>query len=405
MSRLKPDLETFAKIKVVGVGGGGSNAVTRMVVDNIKGVDFIIINTDAQDLHHGQAHGKIHIGKNVTRGLGAGMNPELGRQAAEESREEIQDALKGADLVFITCGLGGGTGTGGAPVIAEIARSIGALTVAVITKPFSFEGAQRARLAEEGFANLRESVDALVVIPNDRIFTIIGQDTSFLSSFEMVDDILKQAVQGISDLITMPGIINVDFNDVKAIMQNAGSALMGIGIASGEERAVKAARAAINSPLLEISIDGAKGVLFNVSGGADLGMLEINAAAKVITEAVDQDAKIIFGAVHDPRLKKGEIKMTVIATGFGDFKGIPRNNPQHIIQKPSPAAPAHHTSATDSVRHSSQDKADAQAAQQAVHISAAGDKKQEQKHKPFAPEVTKIPDDGWDIPAFMRRKK
>ncbi len=248
-------------------------------------------------------------------------------------------------------------------------------------------------------------MDALVVIPNDRIFTIIGQDTSFLSSFEMVDDILKQAVQGISDLITMPGIINVDFNDVKAIMQNAGSALMGIGIASGEERAVKAARAAINSPLLEISIDGAKGVLFNVSGGADLGMLEINAAAKVITEAVDQDAKIIFGAVHDPRLKKGEIKMTVIATGFGDFKGIPRNNPQHIIQKPSPAAPAHHTSATDSVRHSSQDKADAQAAQQAVHISAAGDKKQEQKHKPFAPEVTKIPDDGWDIPAFMRRKK
>lgn len=401
MARLKPDLETFAKIKVVGVGGGGNNAITRMVNDKIRGVEFIAINTDAQDLHYAQAQTKIHIGKNITRGLGAGMDPDLGKQAAEESREEIQEVLKGADLVFVTCGLGGGTGTGASPVVADIARSLGALTIAVITKPFTFEGAQRTKLAEEGLVNLKENVDALVVIPNDRIFAIIGEDTSFFNSFEMVDNILKQAVQGISDLITLPGIINVDFNDIKSIMQNAGSALMGIGIASGEERATKAAKAAINSPLLELSIEGARGVLFNISGGTDLGMMEIHQAAKVITDAVDSDARIIFGAVNDPRLKKGELKITVIAAGFGDGRGLGgsslqrKEQPRTISITSTEAAVKKPEEKEVPVRH--------------VPITSAmplAEKKPEQKAKTaFSPEVTKIPDDGWDIPAFIRRKK
>lgn len=309
-------METFAKIKVVGVGGGGGNAISRMVAANIKGVEFLAVNTDAQDLHNCKANEKIHIGKNATRGLGAGMNPEIGRQAAEENREEIQQALKGADMVFITCGLGGGTGTGASPVIAEIAKDLGALTIGVVTRPFSFEGAQRRQLAEEGWAQLKERVDALIVIPNDRILQIIDRNTSLIDAFAKVDDVLRQGVQGISNLITYPGIINVDFADIRAIMQNAGSALMGIGSASGEDRAIVAAKAAINSPLLELSIDGAKGVLFSISGGQDLGMFEVNEAAKVITESIDSDAKIIFGAIHDDKLKKGEIRVTVIATGF-----------------------------------------------------------------------------------------
>jgi len=318
MPQIKPDMETFAKIKVVGVGGGGGNAISRMVAANIKGVEFLAVNTDAQDLHNCKANEKIHIGKNATRGLGAGMNPEIGRQAAEENREEIQQALKGADMVFITCGLGGGTGTGASPVIAEIAKDSGALTIGVVTKPFSFEGAQRRQLAEEGWAQLKERVDALIVIPNDRILQIIDRNTSLIDAFAKVDDVLRQGVQGISNLITYPGIINVDFADIRAIMQNAGSALMGIGSATGEDRAIVAAKAAINSPLLELSIDGAKGVLFSISGGQDLGMLEVNEAAKVITESIDSDAKIIFGAIHDDKLKKGEIKVTVIATGFDE---------------------------------------------------------------------------------------
>ena len=318
MPQIKPDMETFAKIKVVGVGGGGGNAISRMVAANIKGVEFLAVNTDAQDLHNCKANEKIHIGKNATRGLGAGMNPEIGRQAAEENREEIQQALKGADMVFITCGLGGGTGTGASPVIAEIAKDSGALTIGVVTKPFSFEGAQRRQLAEEGWAQLKERVDALIVIPNDRILQIIDRNTSLIDAFAKVDDVLRQGVQGISNLITYPGIINVDFADIRAIMQNAGSALMGIGSATGEDRAIVAAKAAINSPLLELSIGGAKGVLFSISGGQDLGMLEVNEAAKVITESIDSDAKIIFGAIHDDKLKKGEIRVTVIATGFDE---------------------------------------------------------------------------------------
>jgi cell division protein FtsZ len=317
MPEVKPEIETFARIKVIGVGGSGNNAISRMIGGRIKGVDFIAVNTDAQALHHSQATEKIHIGRSLTRGLGAGMNPELGRAAAEESKKDIEKVLKGSDMVFITCGLGGGTGTGAAPVIAEVSREIGALTVAVVTKPFAFEGAERGRIAEEGLEQLKNKVDTIIVIPNERLLQIIDKKTSLIDAFKTVDNILKQAVQGISDLITIPGIVNVDFNDVKTIMKDAGSALMGIGIASGENRAVEAAKAAVNSPLLELSIDGAKGVLFNISGGADLGMIEINEAAKIITSSIAPDAKVIFGAVIDDSIKKGEIKITVIATGFG----------------------------------------------------------------------------------------
>lgn len=316
MKEIKPELETFARIKVVGVGGGGNHAISRMAEMNLRGIDFIAVNADAQDLHHCKVTEKIHIGKNLTRGLGAGMNPDIGRQAAEENKDEIQDALKNSDMVFVTCGLGGGTGTGAAPIIAEAAKDAGALTVAVVTKPFAFEGMQRKRIAEEGLANLKAKVDTIITIPNDRILQIIDKKTPLLDSFKIVDEVLRQAVQGISDLITVPGIVNVDFADVRAIMQNTGPALMGIGNASGESRAVDAAKQAINSPLLEVSIHGAKGVLFNISGGPDLSMMEVNEAASIITESADPDAKVIFGAIIDESLKKGEIKITVIATGF-----------------------------------------------------------------------------------------
>ncbi len=314
--QVKPDVESFARIRVVGVGGSGGNTINHMVDTHVQGVEFIAVNTDAQDLHKSKAKKKIHIGKTLTRGLGTGMNPDMGKQAAEETREEIQDAIKGSDMVFVTCGMGGGTGTGAAPVIAKIARELGALTVGVVTRPFVFEGAQRSRLAEAGLTELRKAVDALIMIPNDKLLAIVSRDTGVKNAFAMCDDILKQAVEGISDLITTTGIINVDFADVRTIMQNAGSALMGIGIAIGEKRAENAARAAINSPLLDVSIHGAKGVLFSVAGGDDLGMLEIQDAANVITEAIDPDAKVIFGAVTDESLKKGQIRVTVVATGF-----------------------------------------------------------------------------------------
>ena len=316
MPQIKPDIEVFAKIKVVGVGGSGCSAVTRMTDHKIHGVEFIAVNTDAQALHHTKAGKRIHIGKNLTKGLGAGMNHQVGRQAAEETRDEIFETLKGSDMVFVTSGLGGGTGTGASPIVAEAAKESGALTIGVVTKPFSFEGRERARIAEEGLTALRERVDALITIHNDKLLNIIDQSTPLLNAFHICDDVLRQAVQGISDLITMPGIINVDFADVRAVMQDAGSALMGIGIATGENRAVEAAKMAVSSPLLDLSINGARGVLFNVSGGADLSMWEINEAAKIITESVNPDAKIIFGAVHDDRLKKGEVKITVIATGL-----------------------------------------------------------------------------------------
>ncbi|MCK4591910.1 cell division protein FtsZ [Candidatus Parcubacteria bacterium] len=316
MKEIKPEFETFARIKVVGVGGSGNHVISRMIEEGLSGVEFIGINTDSQDLHHCRSTEKIHIGKNLTRGLGAGMNADIGRQAAEENKDEIQDVLKNTDMVFITCGLGGGTGTGAAPIIAEAAKEAGALTVAVVTKPFMFEGIQRRRIAEEGLENLRNQVDTIITIPNDKILQVIEKKTLLLDSFKIADDILRQGVQGISDLITLPGIVNVDFADVKSIMQNTGSSLMGIGKASGENRAAEAAKQAINSPLLELSIDGANGVLFNVSGGADLTMMEVSEAANVITEFIDDEAKVIFGAITDENLKKGDIKVTVIATGF-----------------------------------------------------------------------------------------
>lgn len=313
---VKPDIETFAKIKVLGIGGSGGAAVNRMMEHRIRGIEFVAINTDAQALHHNAAPSKVHIGKNTTRGLGAGMDPDQGRKAAEEDAEEIHNLLKGSDMVFITGGLGGGTGTGAMPIVAEMAKDAGALTVAVVTKPFSFEGAQRKQIADNGFSELVDKVDTIITIPNDRLLQIIDKKTSLLESFRVVDDVLRQGIQGIAELITVPGLINVDFADVKAIMKDQGTALMGIGKATGDNRAVDAAKAAIDSPLLEMPIDGAKGILFTITGGAGLGMYEVNEAARVITQSADPGAKIIFGAVIDESLKD-EVKITVIATGFG----------------------------------------------------------------------------------------
>jgi cell division protein FtsZ len=315
MAEVKPEIETFAKIKVVGVGGAGCSAVNRMVDAGIKGVEFIVANTDVQALHFNKANKKIHIGKSITRGLGAGMNPDLGRQAAEESQNDIRDALKDADMVFVTCGLGGGTGTGASPIVAEIARDLGALTVSVVTKPFAFEGAQRRNIAERGLTELTDKVDTIITIPNDKLLQVIDKKTTLLDAFMVADEVLHQGVQGIAELITVPGLINVDFADVKAVMANAGSALMGIGQASGENKAIEAAKAAINSPLLEMSIEGARGILLTITGGPSLGMNEVNEAAKIITTSADEDAKIIFGTVIDPKMKD-EIKITVVATGF-----------------------------------------------------------------------------------------
>ncbi len=317
MPEVKPLAETFAKIKVVGVGGAGGNAVNRMVEEGIQGVEFIAINTDVQALHNNKADIKLHIGKTVTRGLGAGMNPELGRQAAEESQSEVRDLLKGSDMVFITCGLGGGTGTGAAPLIAEIAKDLGALTIAVVTKPFSFEGGQRKRIADRGYDDLASKVDTIITVANEKLLTIIDKRTSLLDSFKIADNILRQGVQGIAEIITVPGIVNADFNDVRAIMANTGSALMGIGQATGENKAEEAVRSAINSNLLETSINGAKGIVFTITGGSDLSMMEVSEAARIINSLADEDAKIIFGAVVDDRLKD-ELKVTIVATGFND---------------------------------------------------------------------------------------
>ncbi len=305
----------LAVIKVVGVGGGGTNAVNRMVDAGLRGVEFIAINTDAQALLMCDADVKIHIGGKITRGLGAGANPEVGRQAAEESRDELREALKGADMVFVTAGKGGGTGTGAAPVIAEIARELGALTVGVVTKPFTFEGKKRAAQADAGIETLAKRVDTLIIIPNDRLLQVVERRTSIIDAFKVADDVLRQGVQGITDLITVPGLINLDFADVRTIMRNAGSALMGIGLASGENRGVEAAQAAISSPLLESSIEGATGILLNITGGADMGLFEVNEAAEVISSAADGEANVIFGAVIDSSMGD-QMRVTVIATGF-----------------------------------------------------------------------------------------
>ncbi|MBN2197996.1 cell division protein FtsZ [Candidatus Wolfebacteria bacterium] len=305
-----------AKIKVVGIGGAGGNAVSRMYDNFPRSVDLIAINTDIQDLEYAKVKRRVHIGRNLTKGLGTGMNPDLGRQAAEEDREEIAEILKGADIVFITAGFGGGTGSGAGPVVAEVAKELGILTVAIITKPFSFEGSKRSQVAYEGLARIRDRVDTLITIPNDKIFSIINKDTPLTKAFKEIDEVLKNSVLGITELITSPGIVNVDFADVKAIMNEAGSAVIGIGVASGQDRAIKAVNLAINSPLLETTIDCAKGVLFSISGNRDLKMNEVNEIAKMISENVDQSAKIIFGTYYDKRINKGQIKVTLIATGF-----------------------------------------------------------------------------------------
>ncbi len=359
-----------ARIKVVGVGGGGGNAVSRMCNDlGIRGIDFIAINTDAQDLDYCRAKRKIYIGKNLTRGLGTGMNPDIGRQAAEENRAEISEALKGADLIFVTAGLGGGTGSGASPLIAEVAKENGALTVAVVTRPFAFEGSQRSRIAQDALVKLKEKVDTLIVIPNDRIFSVIRKDTPLIKAFEYIDDVLRAAVQGISELIAVPGIINLDFADVKAVMKDAGPALVGIGQASGQDRALSAVNQVVNSPLLEISIEGAKGVLFGIAGNRDLKMTEINEVAKVIAASVDPNAKIIFGAYHDRKLRPGQIKVTLIATGF---------NGQ--LARSEPPVP---TLFSESAKASKEGKDD--------------DKKAKAQKK----EETDV----WEIPTFLRKKK
>lgn len=388
MPKIIPEIETFARIKVIGVGNSGTNAVNHMMRSKIKNVEFIAIDTDAQKLHYSMAPKKIYIGKELTRGLGGGMNPDVGKKAAEETREQILETVKGADMVFIACGFGGGTATGASPVVARIAKEQGILTVAIVTKPFIFEGRQRAKIAESGLMDLRDSVDAMIIIPNDRLLGVVTKETPFVTAFQICDDVLKQAVEGISDLITMPGIINVDFADVRSVMQNAGTALMGIGIGRGEKRAVEAAKMAINSPLLDISIEGARGVLFAISGGEDMTMLEIQEAANVITESIDPDAKVIFGAIQDNRLQKDEIKVTVIASNFPDGKFAGSIKKSSLFQTIS------NTTSSSQEKKENDDK----------NSDSDSDKKDATKSE--IQTTTKKEESSWDsIPAFLRRKR
>ncbi len=412
MEKISTDVESFARIRVVGVGGSGGNAVNHMVSSKVKGVEFIAINSDAQDLHHSFAKKKINIGKNLTRGLGAGGNPYMGRRAAEETREEIANAIKGSDMIFITGGMGGGTGTGAAPVVAKIARESGALTVGVVTKPFLFEGQERMRMALQGIEELKKEVDALITIPNDRLLAIVDRETSVKNAFEECDNVLKQAVEGISDLITMPGIINVDFADIRSVMENAGSALMGVGMSTGDKRSEEAARNAINSPLLEVAITGAKGVLFAIAGGDDLGMLEIQDAARVITESIDPHAKVIFGAIRDEKLKKNEVRVTVIATGFPEselssasrsqsFQDTPERNRVH--EESEEEAPARGR-IFNSIGSS---KPQEQEAEKEEKVVATEEKKPAQQKEPRPiDQIDEENEDDWGaVPAFLRRSK
>ncbi len=397
-------------IKVFGVGGGGGNAITRMH-ENIgtRGIEFIAINTDSQDLEKTNVRRKIHIGKNLTRGLGTGMNPDLGRQAAEENRSEIVEAAKGADLVFVTAGLGGGTGSGASPLVADIAREQGALTIAIVTKPFTFEGSQRMRVAEEALARLREKVDAIIVVPNDRIFNIIKKDTPILRAFERIDDILRDTIGGISELIASAGIINVDFADIKAIMKDAGSALVGVGIASGATRAAVATNLAVNSPLLEFSIEGARGILFGISGGRDIKMTEVNEIAKAITAGADPSAKIIFGTYYDRKIKKGTIKITLIATGFN---GTPSGN--YLKNQQTDTLPSTTLFATTNPTTPAKKEAPKQEQPVQPVMSSYEDIIKEPVNKKLLKDDKKtgksqLPEekksDIWDIPAFLRKKK
>lgn len=384
----------IVKIKVMGIGGGGGNALTRMSRDPMRGVEFIAVNTDLQDLENCGARKKVHIGKTITRGFGAGMNPELGQQSAEENRDEIEAVLQGTDMVFLTAGLGGGTGTGATPVIADIARDMGILTVAVVTKPFSFEGSVRARLAEDGLNKLKDRVDTLLVIPNDRIFNIIDTNTPVLKAFDKIDDILRNSVRGIADMIAASGLVNVDFADVSAVMKDAGMAVVGVGVAKGKDRAVKAVNEAISSPLLDISIDGAKGVLFSIAGGRDLKMSEINEAARMVTENVDAGAKIIFGAHHDRKLKRGDFKIILIATGF--------NGSHHFIREQDSLGlfesdGGEEVGETDSDYEFEPDGGEPKGGKEGTaKKSKAGDKGEEE---------AKDKEEIWEIPAFLRRRR
>jgi cell division protein FtsZ len=409
MPKVNEVIESFARIMVIGVGGSGKNAVNHMINSKVKGVSFICMNTDTQDLHHSMAEKKIHIGKNLTKGLGAGMDPEIGKKAAEETKSEIQDVIKGADMIFLACGMGGGTGTGAAPIIARAAKEQGILTVAVTTKPFFFEGNHRMKIAEKGLEELSKEVDAIIVIPNDKLLQLADSNTNFKDAFASADDVLRQAVEGISNLITTPGIINVDFADIRAIMSDAGSALMGIGTASGEKRSEKAALGAINSPLLEISIHGAKGVLFAISGGDDLTVHEIQEAAKIITESIDKDAKVIFGTIHDDKLKKGEIKVTVIATNFP--ADMPRktlfNNTggasQTLLKEENPAVvkkEVNNTIKTGTINISNTPTPSNIANNDFIK------KMDSKKSEPIEDIIVDDDTDDWSaVPAFLRRKK
>lgn len=400
MPNITPDIEAFARIKVLGVGGSGGNAVSHMISSKVKGVDFVAINTDSQDLHRSLTKKRIHIGKNLTRGLGTGMNPDLGRRAAEENRDEIQEIVKGADMVFVAGGLGGGTFSGASSIVARTAKELGCLTVAVVTKPFFFEGRQRSRIAEAALEDLRKEVDAIIVIPNDKLLSAISKETSVGNAFIMCDEILRQAVQGISDLITTPGLINIDFADIRTVMENAGSALMGIGMATGENRAIEAAKAAINSPLLDVSITGSKGVLFSIAGGEDLTMFEIQDAAKVITESIDPEAKIIFGTVKDDKLKKNEIKITVIATGF----------PEDNVAVPRTVTPETDQSIA-SIMKTASDKAEKPEREPRTGMGKIFNSMSDVRRdtpadkKPPEKEDKKDDDDWGAIPAFLRRSR
>ncbi len=400
MGEVKPKIETLAAIKVVGVGGSGSSAVNWMVESKkIRGVDFVTVNTDAQALYHSLAPIKLHIGKVSTKGLGAGMDPEQGKKSAEENQNELRDLLKGSDMVFITCGLGGGTGTGASPVIAQIAKDLGALTVAVVTKPFSFEGAQRKLIADQGLQELQQRVDAIIVIPNDRVLQIIDKKTPLLDAFATVNDVLRQGVQGISDLITVHGLTNVDFADVRAVMRDAGSALMVIGEGKGESRAVDAAKRAISSPLLEVSIDGARGILFTITGGKDLTMNEVAEAAKVITTTADQQAKIIYGVVIDPEMKDA-VKVTVVATGFPSARA-----PEAPALKESSYTPPPFLSKPKRVIIDEPKAPQVQmtAPQYTPATSSAAPVVRREERKIIPPPQIKG-DDELDIPAFIRKK-
>ena len=412
MPQVKPDIETFAKIKVVGAGGSGGSAVDRMVSRGIRGVEFLAMNTDVQALHHNAAPLKLHIGKTVTRGLGAGMNPDMGKRSAEEAQNEIREALKGSDMVFVTCGLGGGTGSGASPVIAEIAREVGALTVGVVTKPFTFEGPQRKKIAEQAYEDLAQHVDTIITIPNDRVLQIIDKKTSLLDAFKIVDDVLYQGVQGISELITVPGLVNVDFADVKTIMQDTGSALMGIGVGSGENRAAEAAQKAISSPLLELSIDGARGILFTIAGGKDLGMQEVAEAAKIITSSADDEARVIFGAVIDESLGE-DIRITVIATGFDErahMSAAQNNEDMAASMRQSSARPSFSSSSLFSRKKQDVDVDEEEDDEPAMPELPQFMQKKVRTAAVPAPEpvatkaATKADPDDLEIPTFIRKK-